>query len=105
MMFATKISGQVFGGALLVTLLGCSDGGSSIVDDTDVPDDNAACPLDACANGAPSHTPVAAGTACSQGNGTKCDGAGACVECLGPADCASGVCAMGACVAMPCVDG
>jgi len=60
----------------------------TVVDDTDVPTSANTCLGGACSNGAPSNPPLAAGTACSTGNGIKCDGAGACVACLAAADCA-----------------
>src|SRR6266542_6116692 len=56
-------------------------------DDTDVGSDNKECTRDLCSGGSPSHSPVAAGTACTENNGTVCDGNGACVACNAPADC------------------
>src|SRR5262249_17296448 len=50
-------------------------------------DDNNPCTDDVCENGVPVSKPAAAGTACAMG-GSLCDGMGACVECLAPADCA-----------------
>jgi hypothetical protein len=58
------------------------------VDAADVPaDDGNACTADVCAAGAPAHPARDAGTACSQGGGKLCSGAGACVQCLSAADC------------------
>ena len=37
--------------------------------------------------GAPAVIPQSSGFACTTGTGAKCDGAGACVECLGPSEC------------------
>ncbi len=58
------------------------------------------------ARAARSHDPTAAGAACAEAGGTRCDGLGACVGCLSVADCAPGaICAGGACVAPSCADG
>ena len=72
--------------------------GVSKADDTDVPDDNKACTKDTCNGGVPSHTALASGSVCVEGNGKLCDGAGACVECLADSDCTSGLCSANACV-------
>jgi len=53
--------------------------------DSDVPDDGNACTADLCTAGAPSHTPVAANTACGSGN--VCDGNGRCAQCIVAATC------------------
>ena len=58
-----------------------------------------------CTAGSPSNPPVAINTPCSQTGGTKCDGAGSCVECTAGSDCASGVCTGGACQTATCSDG
>ena len=42
------------------------------------------CTTGTCTNGVPSNPPVSAGTLC---DGGICDSTGACVSCLGPADC------------------
>ena len=58
------------------------------VDNTDVPaDDGNQCTGESCSGGVPSHPNSATGTACNQGGGTLCNGAGACVQCLAPSDC------------------
>lgn len=64
---------------------------SSVADDTDLPaSDNNPCTNEVCTAGVASHPPVAAGTPCSQGSGTVCNGAGTCVQCLTSAHCQSG---------------
>jgi hypothetical protein len=60
----------------------------TVVDNTDLPSSANPCLGGACNNGTPSNPPQPSGTACSQGNGIKCDGAGACVACLAVSDCA-----------------
>ena len=70
----------------------CDGAGQSqtVNDDTDKPVDSNACTQDLCNAGIPSNPPEAAGTACSQSGGTKCNGSGtapACVQCLAPTDC------------------
>jgi hypothetical protein len=60
----------------------CSGTGAivSVADDADLPaDEGNQCTDQACIGGAPTFSPSAAGTPCSQGGGTSCDGAGACV--------------------------
>jgi hypothetical protein len=52
------------------------------VDDTDVPVDGNACTLDVCTQGAPTNPPAPAGTSCSVGGNTVCNGAGACGACV-----------------------
>jgi hypothetical protein len=70
---------------------------TSSVNDGDVPADNEQCTSDICTAGVPSHPPLASGTACSEGTGKLCDGAGKCVECLVDGDCATGLCSAGVC--------
>lgn len=67
----------------------CDGKGVSLTenDDTDLPDDGNECTADACSEGNPDYTPVASGTECTQDGGKKCNAKGACVECLGNADC------------------
>lgn len=77
---------------------------TSVADDLDEPDDDNECTHDLCQAGVPAHLPEDAGAACAAPTGTLCDGAGACVECLDAADCASGVCAQSACVPAQCND-
>ena len=86
----------------------CDGAGATkaVADDTDVPDDDKQCTVDKCQNGAPKNTPAPAGQACAEGAGKKCDGSGACLECLQPSDCASKVCTIaGECAAATCGDG
>lgn len=81
-------------------------GTTTSVLDTDAEDDGKSCTADACdAAGMPVHTPLAAGTACNQAGGKICDGNGVCVECAQNADCATGVCQGGLCMATGCGDG
>ncbi len=66
------------------------DGAGNIMatnDDTDIPNDGNSCTNDACTNGIPSNAPVAAAAPCSEGGGSLCNGAGACVECVAVDDC------------------
>ena len=46
-----------------------------------------ACGIDECVRCPGQDDPVAAGTACAEGGGNVCDGAGNCVECIADADC------------------
>jgi hypothetical protein len=79
---------------------------TSINDATDILDDSKQCTLDACKSGAVTHDAAIAGTVCSEGGGSLCDGNGACVGCISSATCAAGaICAGGACVAPTCADG
>ncbi|MBI4956796.1 MAG: hypothetical protein HY908_32565 [Myxococcales bacterium] len=73
--------------------------------DSDLPpDDGLSCTLEACNAGAPMHPPAPVGTACSEAGGTVCDGAGSCVACNAPADCANQgtVCQSATCTAHVC---
>ncbi len=82
----------------------CDESGNiaaNVPDDTDVPFDDNACTNDVCSAGVPSHPPVAAGEACSQNGGTKCDGAGGCVQCVAASDCGTDT----ACMKFTCTDG
>jgi hypothetical protein len=68
------------------------DGNGGVEDDpapNDIVPDSNPCTKDLCNGTTPTHPPENAGTVCSVGNGHKCDGAGSCVECLAPADCAT----------------
>ncbi len=79
-------------------------GGTKIVnDDADILDDGNQCTSDVCDNGAATHPNQPSGTTCSDG-GIKCDGSGACVECLTGGDCMSGVCTSQVCAAPGCLD-
>ncbi len=77
----------------------CDGQGSvaAVDDDNDIPDDNKQCTADKCSAGVASSVALATGTACAEGNGKLCDGAGKCVECLADADCASGLCTANVC--------
>jgi len=59
----------------------------SVNDDVDVPEDSNACTTDLCTTGTPSHMFVAADAPCSEGGGTRCNGSGACVQCLNAGQC------------------
>jgi hypothetical protein len=66
------------------------DGAGQIVtvaDDNDLPVDGNSCTQDLCAAGLASNPPQAAGFSCSQMGGTRCNGAGMCVQCLQATDC------------------
>ncbi len=66
------------------------DGNGAVVtvaDNADVPVDNETCTKDLCTNGVASNPPEPVGTACSEGTGTQCDGAGHCAACLVASDC------------------
>jgi uncharacterized delta-60 repeat protein len=79
---------------------------TSINDATDTLDDAKQCTIDACKSGAVTHDAAIAGTVCSEGGGTLCDGNGACVGCVSAANCAPGaICSGGACVSPTCADG
>jgi hypothetical protein len=73
--------------------------------DNDIFDDTKECTVDGCNGGMPTNTPMAEGTACTQG-GAVCNAAGDCVECIGPAQCqAMEVCQAGMCVPDTCLNG
>ena len=89
--------------------LECDGMGQSrtVNDDTDMPVDGNACTKDQCMNGQLSNPPETAGTACSQGNGTKCNGSGtapACVQCFAASECpgTDTACHMRTCTAGTC---
>lgn len=86
----------------------CMGGETSLqLDDTDVLDDGTECTVDSCNAGIPAAEPAALGTACTNGGGTVCDGAGTCVECNGDGDCldpSAPLCFDGACVPATCAD-
>jgi alpha-tubulin suppressor-like RCC1 family protein len=66
------------------------DGAGNIVsaaDNADLPNDNNQCTQDSCSAGNPVFTPAPINAACSQGGGSFCDGAGACVACNAPTQC------------------
>lgn len=81
-------------------------GTTSIDDDADVLDDAKQCTVDICKGGTLEHNPAIPGTPCNEGGGTRCDSAGACVECNSDAECVAGaVCDAGKCVSASCIDG
>jgi hypothetical protein len=73
-------------------------------DDNDLPDDALDCTQDLCANGMVQHPPAALGSACNDGGGSLCDGAGLCVPCANASQCPGQDTACGArtCVAGQC---
>jgi len=83
----TPVATQTAGDCKTVLCDG-SGGTRTATDPGDIPGDDKACTLDLCTEDAPSNPPVAAGTACTQGGGVVCDGAGSCVDCLTANDCA-----------------
>ncbi|MBX3130167.1 MAG: lamin tail domain-containing protein [Polyangiaceae bacterium] len=84
----------------------CDGAGNSAVvtDDSDLPDDGNDCTIDSCDAGSPKFDPVSLGTACGTGGDLVCDGAGACVGCNVPGDCAGSdtECQVRSCVANVC---
>jgi hypothetical protein len=100
----TPIADQVSGDCLEIQCF--ADGSTAAVaDDTDVPDDGHECTTDGCVEGIVHHDPLAASTGCSEDGGAYCDGAGACVECVTNAQCATNYCDSFTCVAASCGDG
>ncbi len=82
----------------------CDGQGGRVVEDDpgDVFDDGNPCTDDSCVARAPVNQPSLEGSVCSQG---ACDGDGHCVECLLAAECSSGICDFGRCLAATCFDG
>lgn len=83
------------------------DGSGSVIavnDNADLPTDDNDCTTGTCVNGSPNTSFVAEGTSCATGGGSVCDGAGACVECLGPSDCPTtgDLCVGNECVPVTC---
>jgi plastocyanin len=88
-------------------LLRVCDGAGAITSKSavlDVLNDNNDCTDDVCLNDMPMNIPSSAGASCAQTGGAYCDGSGHCVECLGGADCPSGVCTGFVCSAATCLD-
>ncbi len=50
-------------------------------------DDGNQCTGEVCSAGVPSHPAQPVDTACNQGGGAFCNGAGSCVQCNAPAEC------------------
>lgn len=85
------------------------DGAGQIVgqaDATDIQNDANDCTVDSCAGTSPQHTPKTPGSSCTGAAGAKvCNSVPACVECIAPGDCASGVCTPAfTCAANSCTD-
>jgi hypothetical protein len=59
----------------------------NVPDDSDLPVDGLACTADVCTAGTPSNPAQPSGTACTEAGGSHCNGSGACVQCITPADC------------------
>jgi hypothetical protein len=63
-------------------------GGVTVInDDLDKPATSNQCLQSVCTAGVPSNPPATQGATCNQNNGTKCDGAGACVQCFNATEC------------------
>ena len=84
----------------------------AVPDDLDVVNDGNDCTDNTCVAGAPMVANTAIDTACGVGGALKCDGAGLCVGCTGPADCGNGgnacldaVCNAGTCGTAPKANG
>jgi len=73
--------------------------------DSDVMSDGKECTVDTCVDGSPVNTNIDSGTPCPTTASHYCDGAGACVECVDGAQCASQVCGVnGTCLSAACAD-
>ncbi len=85
----------------------CDGSGSTTTqpDDLDIEDDGNECTTDTCVGGSPDHTATDPGTMCVSVQGTYCDGAGSCVECVADGNCLSNICQANVCVPANCVDG
>jgi hypothetical protein len=99
----TALSQQLAGDCKRVV---CSGTGSEVSesDPSDVYDDGKECTADVCTDQRPRNEPLASGTPCGDGGQGKCDGAGACAECVDDADCAGEVCVLSTCVPLSCID-
>ncbi len=53
----------------------------SVIDDTELPEDNNDCTDDTCTQGAPANEPLDVNAPCGAGGAQFCDGAGSCGEC------------------------
>lgn len=85
--YAPQGTGLVMQGVGDCQKLVCDGAGAttSIVDDSDVPDDSNACTKDQCDNGVASNGVEPLGFACGQG--LECDGQGVCAGCITSQDC------------------
>ncbi len=81
----------------------CDGSGSPTTqaDDTDLPNDNNDCTVDACDLGVPTFDDAALDTPCGAGGTLFCDGAGECVGCIDASDCGAST----ACVTQTCTAG
>jgi len=85
--YGTELADQVMGDCSTAICDG-SGGTTMIPDNLDLPaDDGFECTSESCLAGVPTFPPLPAGSACSEGGGSVCDGAGTCVECNAPVDC------------------
>jgi len=100
----TVVPNQAAGDCMRITCDGAGNTTSSI-DDTDVPVDGKACTADVCTMGVPSNPALAIDSPCSQSGGSVCNASGACVQCNTGAQCGSGLCSAGVCLAATCGDG
>jgi hypothetical protein len=101
----TPLASQRAGDCQLLVCTGKAGEVISVPFDSDAPPPTVDCKTGSCRSGVPGYVQAVPGTACSVAGGVMCDTAGACVACLGGADCASGVCVYGYCVAPTCSDG
>ena len=64
-----------------------SSGGMACTSDGDCPDTGTSCATKVCKNHVCTTDNVGVNTACHEGNGVKCDGNGACVQCVSSSEC------------------
>ncbi|MEZ4294071.1 MAG: VCBS repeat-containing protein [Polyangiaceae bacterium] len=89
------------------------DGGvTSVPDNDDIPDDGNPCTVEACNAGVLDPSYAGSGAPCGNGGTLVCDGLGACVGCVSPAqcdipgnECMEAACTAGVCGAAPKVSG
>ncbi len=100
------------GGGGAETAGGAAEGGSTTnggcASATDCPASETLCRLPVCADGACNTSLAVEGTACDDGGGRVCDGAGHCVECQAGQDCPdypNTICSNHQCVGATCTDG
>lgn len=77
----------------------------AVYDPTDLPVDKYDCIEKSCPSATPTFTDKPLGFPCTTDGGTRCDGAGKCVQCFAPTECpaAPNECSTRACVANKCV--
>ncbi|MBI4701615.1 MAG: hypothetical protein HY744_10740 [Deltaproteobacteria bacterium] len=79
---------------------GGGGGGAECSAPEECPGEDTTCRYRICQGGTCGFEDAVAGTPCSEGGGVKCDGQGACVQCVGPKDCtADEFCGAGKCEA------